>query len=256
VASVIRIIIGADAALRGLEARRVMLAVWEPGKLQLPFFDWLTIPPPPWLNLYAVLWITLALAFCVGWRTRLVGIALAATMFASLFFDQQLYSNHLYLISLIVLLLAVANAGARYSVDAWLGRGAATVAEWPLTLLKIQLSLVYFFGAVSKINSVYLSGVVLYLNLRPGGLVSLPVSLRTLQTCAVLAAASVIVDMGLAFGLWLWRFRALTVVVGVLFHLTLILLLTSDLAAQLAIFAVACVSIYPLFFTTQRVAVA
>lgn len=250
-ASLIRIIIGIDAVLRGAEAREIMLKVSAPTALQLPIFDWLRVPAQPWLDLFIGAWVLLAAAFAVGWRTRWAGFALFAVMFASLFFDQQTFSNHLHFISIIVLLLSLAGAGARYSVDARMGRGALVIPEWPLTLLKIQLSLLYFFGSLSKINAVYLSGVVLESNLKDSSLISLPPELRTLEVCAILSVISVVADMALAFGLWLRRFRMATAVAGIVFHFMMVALLTSNLAGQLSMFAVACIALYLLFFPTR-----
>ena len=247
-ASLIRIVIGMDAALRGEEARNVMQAVAHPNKLHLPYVFGLGVPPQPWLDIYAVAWILLGVAFAAGWRTLWTGLALSAVMFSSLLFDEQTFSNHLYFISIIVLLLALAGAGGRYSIDSWRGRGSAFVAQWPITLLKLQLSLIYFFGAVSKINPIYLSGVVLERNLHAGGLITLPPELRTMTICAVLSAASVAIDLALALGLWLPRFRAITAAGGIVFHIFMVSLLTANLSGQLAMFAVACMALYLFFF--------
>ncbi len=248
-AAIVRIFIGIDAALRGVEARRVMVAATQADRLQLPYFGWFRIPPEPWLDIYTGAWIVLGIAFATGWRTLWTGLTLALVIFVSLLLDQQTFSNHLHFISIIVLLLSLAGAGGRYSIDAWRGRGSAVVAQWPITLLKIQLSLLYFFGSVSKINPTYLSGAVLQSNLQVGGLITLPPELRTLSICASLSLASIVVDMALAIGLWIPRLRVITAAAGIIFHIFMVSLLTADLSGQLAMFAVACMSLYLFFFT-------
>src|SRR4029079_19384281 len=89
------------------------------------------------------------------------GVILTLSMAYTLFFDQQLYSNHLYLATLVMLLLTIAESGARFSLDARWAGGRDLILEWPIVLLKIQISIVYFYAALLKINSQYLSGVML-----------------------------------------------------------------------------------------------
>ena len=97
----------------------------------------------------------------LGLRTRLCGTILTLSMAYTLFFDQQLYSNHLYLATLVVLLLTIADSAARWSLDARrLGR-RDLILEWPTLLLKIQISIVYFYAALLKINPQYLSGTMI-----------------------------------------------------------------------------------------------
>ena len=56
------------------------------------------------------------------------------------------------------------------------------------------------------------------------------------------------IELALAIAFWIKRLRQGAVVAGVLFHFTMVLSLTPLVAAQLAIFAVACIAIYPLYF--------
>ena len=49
-AGLIRIIVGADAVLLGVEARNTMVDVAAPNALQLPVIAWLRIPSQPWLD--------------------------------------------------------------------------------------------------------------------------------------------------------------------------------------------------------------
>jgi hypothetical protein len=61
---------------------------------------------------------------------------------------------------LMTLLLTFVESDAALSVRALLGHGRPQVIYWPVLLMKIQVSLVYFFAAVAKLNPVFLSGAL------------------------------------------------------------------------------------------------
>jgi hypothetical protein len=163
-------------------------------------------------------------------------LVLAATMGYTLFLDQQLYFSHLYLFCLIVLLLTLAYSG-------WPAE-SRSVWRWPVLLLQIQLSIVYFFAAITKLNPVYLSGYILRTTLRQ----DLPTVIFNANVLRVMTVASIVIELALAVGFWIKRLRKGAVVVGVLFHFTMVLSLTPLVAVQLALFAAACIAIYPLYF--------
>ena len=87
---------------------------------------------------------------------------LAGTMAYWLALDENLYSNHAYLLVLVAFLLVLADAGATLSLDSRLGwKTASTIPNWPLTLIRIQVSLMYLFTGLAKLNAVFLSGQIL-----------------------------------------------------------------------------------------------
>lgn len=232
---VLRVVLGLVCLFRALEEWRIMSRVFRPGAVRFPVFDWLPVVNGRHALFLVVIWLVAAAAFTIGWNVRLAGLILAATMFATLFIDQQLYFSHLYLISLEVLLLAIANPHF----------GDRAVAYWPIFLLKAQLSIVYFFAAVSKLTPAYLSGWMIGANLRR----SIVVGPNTLRAFAI---GSIVVEIFLAFALWSPRWRKLAVVVGVLLHIGMVTMLAPVVAAQLALFAIACLAIYPLYFVKEK----
>jgi hypothetical protein len=129
----VRILVAADCIVRGFEAWRILERVLAPENLRLPYISWVVAPSHNFLPVYIVAWVAAAAAFAVGWHTRIAGFLLCALMGYGLVIDQQTYSNHLYLLSLMVLLLGIADSGRAVSVDAR-GRGASTIAAWPVTL--------------------------------------------------------------------------------------------------------------------------
>lgn len=231
-----RIVVGSMAALRAIEGWRIGSRVADPSTLKAPLIDGLTIRPELLLPL-VVTWMICAILFTAGRWIRVTGLILSACMFAVLLMDEQLYSNHLYLVAIEVLLLTLACGGKGVSVPAW-----------PAVLLKIQLSIVYAFAAVTKITPLFLSGAILYLNLRPSGLFALPPALRTLPVLSVLSGAAILTEIFLALALWSNKYRLIGVVVGVLFHLTLTLMIVPGVAIQLLIFSLAVLALYPLYF--------
>lgn len=236
----IRFVIGAICLLRSIEEYRLMSKVLSSHSMRFPIFEWipaLTKGPAVFL---LILWFLAALAFTIGWRTRVVGLILTAVMGCTLVLDQQYYSSHLYLLCLIVLLLTLAETGRPSdSLSVW---------RWPILLLQIQLSLIYFFAAVTKLNAVYLSGYMLGANFRR----NIPAIAFNPRLLSVMSVTSIVVELALAVSFWIKDLRKGAVVVGVLFHFTIVATLAPAVAGQLALFAAACIAIYPLFFVKKQ----
>jgi len=230
----LRVVIGLVSIFRGIEEWRVMSHVFRPGIVRFPMFEFLPVIGLREAMVLLAVWLLSALAFTVGVQVRLSGLVLAATMGATLFIDQQLYFSHLYLLTLIVLLVAMADPENR----------SETVLYWPVLLLKLQLSIVYLFAALSKLNSQYLSGFMLGANFRK----SLTFSPAVLSA---FAATSVFVEVFLAFALWSTRLRKPAVIIGIAMHAAMVCLLAPPVIAQLALFAVECLALYPLFFIAK-----
>lgn len=96
----------------------------------------------------------------LGWRYRIAAVVFFAG-FAWIFLtDQSLYLNHNYLICLLGFLMILLPAHARCSLDARAGRVTAstTVPTWTLWILRFQLTVVYVYGGLAKINPDWLRG--------------------------------------------------------------------------------------------------
>lgn len=131
---------------------------------------------------------------------------------------------HSYLLMSAVVVLALAPNGRSLSLDRWrrLGRGTALPElgpVWPLVLLRLQVALVYFWGAVDKTNVAFLSGSRLqqmawyYFGSHEGMRVPL------LDEALVLGGiGTVVLEYALAFGLWFAPARRWLVPLGALFH--------------------------------------
>src|SRR6185503_14285944 len=91
---------------------RMLSRLLNPIILQLPYFAWLPRLPASALPVFIGTWAIASAAFLLGWKTRVAGAIITGLCGYTLLLDQQLYSNHLYLFFLIVLLLSVLAVSA------------------------------------------------------------------------------------------------------------------------------------------------
>ena len=197
---------------------RVLLRVDDPGIIRVPL---LARTPAVTDGLAWVLigmWAATAIAVLVGWRTRRTATALAATLATVLLLDQQLVSNHLYLMVLLAALLAVANSGAALSLDARRTGEQAEVSRWPIWLIQFQISVVYGFAALAKINLDFLSGSTVATSLRRVGPLAVPDAWRSLEPMLLLAVMAICAEGFLAVALWSPRWRPTAFLVSLGLH--------------------------------------
>lgn len=242
---VARAAVGVAAILEGLERAPILERMTEPGTLSVPYVAGqptiLVVPAA----VIVIAWVVLAATFAAGAFTTQTGISLVLLLAAVLFSDQQLYSNHLYLLIWFVGLLTLARSGSALSVDAWRGRGRASVAAWPIDLLRLQVIVLYLFAGISKLNLVYLSGTVVAVSLRQDGPLAVPAAWRSFEVMAAASFVSVLAELGLAVGLALPRWRRAAFVVGLGVHATIALWF--DPTLPLVIFGLMSLGPYVLF---------
>lgn len=234
--AVARMGLGAAVLLNTLE-QYFILSGLASGKLTMPFVDW-----APGVTSYAAsgvltVGIMAGVALILGVGTRPAGLAYAIMMAFLLLWDQQTYSSHQVLVMLLVAYLAFAESGAAWSVVRHTGP-MAQVPWWPQLLMMTQLSVLYLFAGLSKINTQFLSGQPL------SDWVRWPLPDWVF---APMSIATVIVEVFvLAVGLWVPATRLVAIAAGICLHLSIVTML-SDQTIQLVAFALACTSIYPLF---------
>ncbi|MFW6039763.1 MAG: hypothetical protein ACOC9N_01655 [Gemmatimonadota bacterium] len=222
-----RRMVAVAALLKAAVVGPTLLALARPDALRFPLEPWLPVLPGELAVPLLVGWAVLAAVFLVGRWARWVGLALTALLACVLVGDEQLYSNHLYLLTTLVALLTLAEGR-------WVAR--------PGLLLRWQSTIVYGFAAITKINLLYLSGSVMNAHVGRGSLLPFPDDLRTAPVMASLAVASIVVELLLAAGLWSSRWRKATIVLGVGFHLGIVLLI--DMPVELTVFALLMFSLY------------
>ena len=245
-----RILIGLNAAMASFEAWRMLSRLLRPLVVKVPFLPWLPVLPSSALGIFIALWLIAALLFTLGCKTRVAGAVLTIVAGYTLVLDQQTYSNHLYLLVLVILLLTISDSGAVWSLDARRHGVRKDVAGWPILLLKIQVTIVYVFSALTKITPQYLSGEILTWSLKHEGWFAVPQSWREPSAMSLLAVTSIVAELVVACGLWSSRLRLFAIFCGVGFHLSIIAIVDSS-RLSLAIFALSMFAAYLLFIDDE-----
>lgn len=112
-----------------------------------PGFEWVSpLPGDGMYVLFAVAGVA-AVGVATGKHYRASALVLAVSWSWIFLIDQTNYLNHGYLLCLLAWLFAVVPLGR-------------TVPRWAVLLLTGQLALVYFFGAVAKLDADWLAGDV------------------------------------------------------------------------------------------------
>ena len=244
-----RAIVGAAALIRSVVAWQVLFRLAEPGVMHAPYADWIPDPSVPLALVLIVAWVVSSTLFMVGWNVPVTGTLLFSSIVMTLALDQQTYGNHVYLMAWMVLLLTLAGAGSGVNI----GRIDRPVVRWPVLLVMAQLSVVYGFSALTKLNASFLSGRVLAGTLGTGVL-PFPEGLKTPVILSIMATVAVIVELFIAVFIWRPRFRPAAFVLGLGLHTAITLWMFGTL--QLLVFSLLMLSIYPLFLPAERLLVA
>lgn len=248
--AITRIVLGTVILAHAAETWRVLRRLADPSILRLPEWSFMPAPTPALVVALAVLWGVTAITFALGYRTWVSGSLLAGVLAFVLCLDEQTYSNHLYLMTILVGLLTLADCGAALSLDARRAGARPDVPAWPVTLLKAQLSIVYGFAALAKLNAVYLSGRALA-RVVPWREIAAVFGMRATVYIVIAASiAAVVTEMLLAVWFWSPRWRAPAVALGILLHGGIVALMPGKF--PLALFAGVMFSLYPLFWGDRR----
>jgi hypothetical protein len=148
--------------------------------------------------------------------------------------DESYYLNHNYLICLLSFLLAIVPAQSVWSLDAWRHRketGRATspiqhcydgaVPRWSILLLRAQVTLVYFFAGIAKLNEDWLvrdEPLHSWLRARAHWLL-VPPLLAMPGVIRLMTHGSMLFDLSVGFLLWGRRTFWPAAAVALVFHL-------------------------------------
>lgn len=231
-----RIGIGLSGLLNCAESWVVFLKVEERGAVAVRTWDWLPEVSPVAAASMAAVGALAAVFVLAGLGSRVAGVVLAATLATMMLLEQQTYSNHVALSMWCALWLAFSHADARWSLRSRID-GPRDVRVADQLLLMTQVSVVYAFTGLLKINPEFLSGRVIQENSH------LAISDPLAQTMAV---AAVVTEVGLCVGLWIPRLRWLVALAGVGLHASIPIVMYQPL--PLVSFSISVVFLYPLFF--------
>jgi hypothetical protein len=235
--AIVRIALGMAVISNALEAAVALQRVVD-GRIRVPVLVWLPAPTGLAVQLCAALGVLAGVALAVGFFAGTAAVTATALSVWVFLWDQQTYSNHRVLVTLLVAFLVFAQSDARWAVRR---RTAplATVRWWPQLLMMTQLSTCYLFAAANKVNPDFLSGDLFATWLRW----PLPDRLYPL-----LAVGAVLTEFFLAVGLWWRRTRVIAAVVGVALHVSIVAGMAEQ-TVPLTAFALACLPVYGLFLT-------
>lgn len=203
------------------------------GKLAMPVFPGAPQPSMTAVYVYVVLAVSAGAAITVGWHASRAAVVSTLLSLFVFFWDQQTYSSHRLLATLLVCYLIFASSDAKWSVSRW----ERPVLWWPQLLMMTQLSVCYFFAAVSKMNGAFIYG---------GPLASWIWVPFPRWLFFLMAVGTIAVEIFLAFGFWFRPSRRLAVILGLLLHGSIVLLMR-DQTLPLIAFSLTCLSVYGLF---------
>ncbi|WP_438026214.1 HTTM domain-containing protein [Sorangium sp. So ce233] len=176
---------------------------------------------------FAALFV-LALLCAAGLFYRVSAALLCAALTYVFLLDKAQYLNHLYLLCLLGLLLAVAPAHRALSLDLLRARRAApssapaeTAPRYYLFALKAQIAIVYFYGGIAKLNGDWLRGqpLTMWLADRADAPLVGPL-LATPAAGLALSYAGLLIDLSMGFLLFSRRTFPLGAAIAVAFNLS------------------------------------
>jgi hypothetical protein len=230
--AVARIGIGLSGLLNCAESWVVFVRVEERGAMTVRTWDWLPEVSSTAASSLAALGAVAAVFVLAGLGSRVAGVVLAGALATMMLLEQQTYSNHVALSMWCALWLAFSHADARWSLRSRI-EGPQDVRVSDQLLLMTQVSVVYAFTGLLKINPEFLSGRVIQENSH------LAISDTLAQAMAV---AAVLTEVGLCIP----RLRWFVALAGVGLHASIPIVMYQPL--PLVSFSVSVVFLYPLFF--------
>jgi HTTM domain/Vitamin K-dependent gamma-carboxylase, lumenal domain len=212
------------------------------------YFDW--VRPWPGNGMYVHFAVIFGCAVLVAlglyYRAAIVALFLAYTYVFLL--EETAYMNHHYLIALLCFLMIWMQPHRVFSLDRrrhpeW----PTTAPRWNVLLLRFQLFVVYFYGAVAKLNADWLAGEPMYSEIvrRADDVPALAARLPPAPLAYAIAYGGLLLDLTIAFTLLSRRTRRVGYVLAVLFHLV------NDVFLQIGVFSYLMIGAITVFFDPQ-----
>ena len=164
--------------------------------------------------------------------------------------DKTYYLNHYYLVTLLVFWLCCTDGHRQLSIDAWLRPSirTCTVPWWQIGIFKIQLSVVYFFAGLAKVNPDWLIKGQPLATWLPG-LYQIPLLGQFVHfpwLAKAFSWAGCIYDLTIWVFLWIGRTRGYAYVAVVVFHV-----LTAILFPRIGMFPYIMMTSTVIFFSDR-----
>ncbi len=187
------------------------------------YFDWIQ-PFDSAIAMYGIISVCALAALCIGlglfYRMATVVFFFSFTYLELI--EKSWYLNHYYFVSIIAFLLCLIPAHKGYSLDSkWIrGLRSNSVASWTTFILKLQISIVYFFAGIAKLKPDWLfEAMPLKIWLKAKTDLPLIGELFQYETTAYLFSYfGVLYDLSIPFLLWNKRTRPYAFIAVVVFH--------------------------------------
>jgi hypothetical protein len=121
-------------------------------------FDWVKPLPAPAIYAVFAAMALFSILITVGLFYRASAVAFFLVFTYVELFDKAFYLNHYYLVSLLSFLLIFLPAHRKWSLDALCRPAlrADSVPAWCIDVLRLQISIVYVFAGIAKLNADWL----------------------------------------------------------------------------------------------------
>jgi Vitamin K-dependent gamma-carboxylase len=121
-------------------------------------FEWVQLLSPTGMYTLHALMLLSALGIMLGAFYRLSALLFFLSFTYIELIDLTYYLNHYYFVSLVSLLLIAVPAHGRYSFDVWRNPTLlqTEVPRWCIFIFQLQLSIVYIYAGLAKINYTWL----------------------------------------------------------------------------------------------------
>lgn len=216
--------IGETGSSRGAALLRigVALLIWARFADLLALYhdrDW------AWGALGASVYLS-SLCLLVGFKSRFAaawaGLSIAAVVIwlGVVQKNYGLVHHHISLLMIITLLLAFTPCGNSFSVDRWRNPDLPESGPlWGVKLMALQASAVWFWGGIDKLHGGWLSGErmqAIWMYYYTGS--DFPTTPGFVLASQAVAISTVIIEIGLAIGMWFPRWHRLLIPLTVAFH--------------------------------------
>lgn len=185
------------------------------------FFDFVQPWPRPWMYAHVGLVAVLGLLVAVGLAYRAAAVLLFLFYTYVFLLEKSVYMNHHYLMVLLSFLLLWMPAHHAWSLDRRLHPSLPrSVPRWCVWLLRFQLFIVYFYGAIAKLNADWLAGEPMYSELLRHGpeVPEIATHLPPALLAYAIAYGGILVDAAVPVMLCFRRTRWMGFVAAALFH--------------------------------------
>lgn len=222
-----------------------------------PFLPgWPELPTGVWLAILSV-GAAAAVLMTVGLWTRLATATAFTVVAVNLLTSTTHFRHNRTFLAILLGGVALMASGRVLSLDAWRHRRAgrsrpATIALWPLWLLRVQVTLVYLASGISKlVDPDWISGLVLWDRvvryrhvLEPTPLPDWAVELLSERWFHyLLGPAAVATELLIGVGLWFARTRLAAVWLAVAFHVMI------EISAAVEVFSLAALAALSIWVT-------